>query len=201
MKISYSQLAQFIPILRTPGLKTLLHVGCGTAPPSRLPDCFKTGNWKEIRLDIDPKAKPDIIASVTDMAAVGTSTVEAVWSSHNIEHLEGHQVSTALLEIRRVLKPGGFALITLPNLEDIARLIACGKGEEVLYVSPAGPITPLDMLYGHQKSIQNGNLYMAHRTGFTVQRLSRLLIEAGFQDVRVTTGANYDLWSIAVRKS
>src|SRR5665213_540831 len=39
------------------------------------------------------------------------------------------------------------------------------------YTSPAGPITPLDMLFGHSDSIASGHLYMAHKTGFTCASL------------------------------
>ena len=201
MRIDYDELARFVPVLRSRQPKSLLHVGCGRARPERLPACFREGAWREIRLDIDPAVRPDIVASLTDMAAVSDDSVHAVWSSHNLEHLEGFQVPRALAEIRRVLKPGGFALITLPDLEVVARLIVAGKGEEVLYTSPAGPITPLDMLFGHQASVRRGNAFMAHRTGFTAQRLAGQLRHAGFTDVRVMPGRSYDLWAVAVNGS
>lgn len=198
MNISHADLARFIPALGIPGPKALLHIGCGTAPRSRLPECFKTPEWQEIRLDINPAVKPDIIASLTDMSVVPSASADAVWSSHNLEHLEGFEVAGALAEIRRVLKPGGFALITLPDLQRIAQLIAEGRGEEVMYTSPAGPITPLDMLFGHQASLARGNRYMGHRTGFTAERLGNKLTEAGFQEVRVLKGKSFDLWAVAV---
>ncbi|WP_418643853.1 class I SAM-dependent methyltransferase [Stutzerimonas kunmingensis] len=198
MKITQEDLAQFVPSLRLPGNKTLLHIGCGTASPERLPDCFKSAQWHEVKLDVDPKVKPDIVASLTDMSVVASASVDAVWSSHNIEHLEGFQVAGALGEIRRVLKPGGFALITLPDLQRIAELIAQGRGDDVMYTSPAGPITPLDMLFGHQASLARGNHYMAHRTGFTAERLGTKLAEAGFGEVRVVKGRSFDLWAVAL---
>ena len=51
--------------------------------------------------------------------------------------------------------------------------------------SPVGPIRPLDMLYGHTRSIEEGQHYMAHRTGFTPERLGNLLLSAGFATVSV----------------
>lgn len=198
MKITHNDLAPFVPCLRQPGIKTLLHIGCGTAPRSRLPACFQGDYWKEIRLDIDPKVKPDIVASVTDMSVVPSAEADAVWSSHNLEHLEGFQVAKALREIRRVLKPGGFVLINLPNLQQIASLVAEGRAEEVMYTSPAGPITPLDMMFGHQASLSRGNQYMAHRTGYTQERLKKVLAEAGFSEVRVMRGNAFDLWAVGV---
>jgi hypothetical protein len=41
----------------------------------------------QIRLDINPAAAPAVISSMTDMAAVATASVQAVFYSHNIEHL------------------------------------------------------------------------------------------------------------------
>lgn len=197
MKITYDDLADLIPPLNQGQPRTLLNIGCGKADRARLPECFQDSRWQEIRLDIDPTVQPDIVSSITEMTAVETGSMDAVWSSHNLEHLEDFQVPQALAEIRRVLKPGGFALITLPNLERIAQLIVEGKIDEVIYVSPAGPITPLDMLFGHQASIARGNSYMAHRTGFTNRRLGCRLIEAGFEEVRILPGQAFDLWAIA----
>jgi len=124
MKITHDDLAAFIPSLTQTGDKTLLHIGCGAASPNRMPACFRRPEWQEIKLDIDPEVCPDIIASITDMSQIADASIDAVWSSHNLEHIETHAVPVALKEIRRVLRPGGFALINLPNLERIAQLIS-----------------------------------------------------------------------------
>ena len=129
------------------------------------------------------------------MSIVPTASVDAVWSSHNVEHLYAHQVPTALGEFRRVLKPGGFAVITMPDLQAVCRYIADGKLEDVLYLSPAGPIRPIDVLYGHRASIGQGNTFMAHRTGFTAQTLGGKLARAGFARVRVKR-SRFDLWAV-----
>ena len=65
----------------------LLHVGCGHDSQADLPAPFNLPPWQEIRLDIDPNSRPDVVASITDMAAVPSRSVDAVWSSHNLEHL------------------------------------------------------------------------------------------------------------------
>jgi tetratricopeptide (TPR) repeat protein len=167
--------------------QTVLHVGCGHAHPELLHQRFRGSEWRELRLDIDPNTKPDVIASLTDMRAVDTATVDAVWSSHNIEHLFAHEVPLALGEFHRVLKPGGFALITLPDLQQIAQLVVADKLEEVAYVSPAGPIRPLDCIYGLALAVARGNEFMAHRTGFTATTLRRHVTEAGFVKLTLWT--------------
>jgi SAM-dependent methyltransferase len=163
----------------------VLHVGCGVHNLEKLPPIFRHQAWREIRLDIDPEVRPDFIASITDMRAISDGMVDAVYSSHNIEHLYPHEVLVALREMHRVLKPAGFAFIKLPDLQEVARHVAEGRLEDPLYMSPMGPIAPLDILYGHRPSLAGGNTFMAHRTGFTGDTLGAALIRAGFAAVMV----------------
>jgi hypothetical protein len=100
-----------------------------------------------------------------------------------------------LREFRRILKPDGFALVTCPDLSAIARQLLQHGAESIAYNSPAGPIRPIDMLYGHAQSISNGRVMMAHRTGFTAQRLARVALASGFTEVRAIEGSCFDLWA------
>ena len=180
--------------------RIVLHVGCGAPAPGKLPaDIFPPSAWREVRLDIDAGVAPDIVASITDMAPIAESSVDAVWSAHNLEHLYAHEVLAALAEFRRVLKPDGFAVITLPDLQQVAALVAQDRLIEPAYLSPAGPITPLDMLYGHRGAIAQGNGFMAHRTGFTARTLEEALRQAGFPTVQVVRDGHYALWATAYR--
>ncbi|MGE7417334.1 class I SAM-dependent methyltransferase [Methylobacterium tarhaniae] len=178
--------------------RTVLHVGCGTYAPEKLHPVFRDGSWQEIRMDLDPRTKPDLVGSMTDLSVFGDGTVGAVWSAHNIEHLHDHEVPVAFREFRRVLARNGYALITTPDLAAVAGLVVNGKLEAPAYHSPAGPITALDMLFGHRASIRAGFDLMAHRTAFTAERLVRLLLEAGFPKVLVRRGLRYDLWAVAL---
>lgn len=175
---------------------TVLHVGCGHSMIDKTP--FAGMDWTEIRLDIDPNVQPDLIGSITNMEAVKTGSVDAVFSSHNIEHLYPEQVPVALAEFKRVLKPSGFALITCPDLQSVCALVANDQLTEPAYTSPAGPIAPIDILYGHRPSLQAGNHYMAHRCGFTAKVLIGTLQSAGFPQVAsLRRPAAFDLWALA----
>lgn len=181
-------------------MKTFLHVGCGPKRKDRTTSGFNTPEWQEQRLDIDERVSPDIVGSMTDMSAVLNASVDAIFSSHNIEHLYVHEVPVALAEFKRVLKSDGFAVITCPDLQSVCALIAQDKLTETAYTAPAGPITPLDVLYGHRPPMARGNLYMAHRCGFTQKVLTGTLQAAGFAMVasKQRGHPNYDLWALAV---
>ncbi len=180
-------------------LRTVLNVGSGPANPLKLHAAFRREGWREVRLDIDPAVNPDILGSTADMRGfLADGSVDAVWSSHNIEHLAAHEVPGALAEMVRVLKDGGFALITCPDVEAVAAMIVEKGLDAIAYQSPAGPVTPLDMLWGHGASVAAGHAHMAHRTGFTVQRLARLALAAGFAEVRLAKGV-LDLWALCLK--
>lgn len=166
----------------TPQRKKILHVGCGTAP---LPAPLVAAGWEEIRYDIDPAVRPHVVGSMLDMGVLADGSVDALYSSHNVEHLEAHEVAIALGEFRRVLKPGGTAWILVPDLQVLAERLAEGDVEGELYVSASGPISVSDMLWGHRASLSAGQKYMAHRFGFSAATLQRHLGDAGFGPVKV----------------
>ncbi|MFH6781395.1 MULTISPECIES: class I SAM-dependent methyltransferase [Methylobacterium] len=179
--------------------RRVLNTGSGPFDRDKLHPAFRNHGWSEVRLDIDARVAPDLIGSVTDMRAFAPdASFDAVWSSHNVEHLHAHEVLPTFSEFTRILKPDGFALITCPDLQAVAQLVAEGKMDHVVYVSPAGPITPLDMMFGHSASIGAGNRFMAHNTGFTAERLGRVGLDAGFTEVRIGKGRFFDIWALAL---
>lgn len=175
--------------------KIVLHAGCGAKDANKLHSIFRGPNWREIRLDADPAVRPDYIASITDLSIFSECFFDAVWSSHNLEHLYHHEVAIALQEFFRVLKHRGLALITLPDLQTVAERIAADRLDEMVYQSPAGPVAPLDMVYGFRPAVARGNPLMAHKTGFTATTLGQALRRAGFTSVKVRRDkAKFSLW-------
>lgn len=55
-------------------------------------------------------------ANVSHRIPHGSGTVDAIYSSHMIEHLDRHEAASFLAECRRVLKPGGVLRLSAPNL-------------------------------------------------------------------------------------
>lgn len=175
-----------------------LHVGCGHNRKDKTTPGFNTAEWNELRLDIDPQVKPDIVGTMLDMSAVADQSVDAVFSSHNIEHVYPHEVPLVFKEFLRVLKPEGFLVVTCPDLQSVAKLIAEDKLTEPAYVSPAGPISPIDILYGHRPQLAAGNHYMAHKCGFTLKVLIATLQASGFQAIAAQQRTPaLALWAVA----
>ncbi len=72
-------------------MPVFLHVGCGPATKKDLKG-FNSAEWKEIRFDIDKNVNPDIVGTLTDMSLVENSSVDAIYSSNNMEHIYSHQI-------------------------------------------------------------------------------------------------------------
>ncbi|MDB4598575.1 methyltransferase domain-containing protein [Candidatus Pseudothioglobus singularis] len=176
-------------------MKTFLHVGCGPNYKDKIKG-FNNERWKEIRFDIDETVNPDIIGTLTDMHSVETGSMDAVYSSHNIEHIYPHEVPIALKEFYRVLKDDGIVVLTCPDLQRVCEAVVNDKLTETLYKTSGGyPISPIDILYGWRGPLKKGNHYMAHKTGFTYSVLNNELLQAGF---KMNYGGQVQDWNLFV---
>jgi SAM-dependent methyltransferase len=159
---------------------------------------FASDRWDEVRVDIDQDLPNiDIYADMSNMNNIYESSCDAIFSCHSIEHLNAHDALQALKEFKRILRGDGFAIITCPDLQIAAQHIANGDGTKQLYVSPAGPITALDMVFGYNRFTKT-NPHMAHRWGYDSRLLASVLHQAGFQTVAVMRNpTGLDLWAVA----
>lgn len=175
--------------------KKLLHVGCGPKLKESIPEIFK--DYEEIRQDIDKKVNPDYCCSITDMSVIESNQFDAVFSSHCLEHLHPFDILPTLEEINRLLNDNGFVFIRVPDLEVVAEYILKGMINTTVYISDAGPVTPLDMIYGF-KYYTKRNPFMEHKCGFTVNSLIDALRSARFGQV---TGRRYgfDVQAVAAK--
>lgn len=161
--------------------RVVANVGCGPPNANDLPGYFD--GWNKLRVDVDLAVQPDIVADLTDLSPIADGTVDAVWASHCIEHLYKYQVPVALAEFRRVLRDDGFVCIIVPDLQTVANYVAADRLHETLYDSPAGPVTPHDIIFGFGAAIASGRASMAHRCGFTPTMLQRAFAGLPFGEV------------------
>jgi hypothetical protein len=175
--------------------KLLVNLGSGVAGTGWLPAMFD--GWRQLRVDIDPAARPDIVGSLTDLSALESECADAVWASHCVEHIYRHEVHAALTEMRRVMKMSGLLCIRVPDLQTVAGFIAADRMHEVIYDSPAGPVTPHDVVFGLGSDVALGYLSMAHKTGFTPTLLVQSLNGAGFESFLIRRTPDLELVAIA----
>ncbi|MEI7817233.1 MAG: hypothetical protein WCI45_08565 [Desulfuromonadales bacterium] len=160
--------------------KKVLNVG-GNDKAIPIPSCFD--GWQHDLLDIDPTGNPDILCDARELWKMPPRQYEAVYCSHNLEHYFAHDVLKVLKGFRLILKKDGFAYIRVPNLVGVMQSLINSKMEldDELYMSPSGPIAPLDVIFGYRKQIeQSGVDFYAHKTGFSVTLLVRALKQSGF---------------------
>lgn len=161
-------------------MKRLLNVG-GGSKSIQLPPEY--AGFEHVLLDIDPVGKPDIVLDGRKLTELPAGQFDAILCSHNLEHYFRHDVPKVLGGFFHVLKPGGFAQILVPDLMELMRRTVQGNLdlEEQLYLSNAGPIAPLDVIYGLGRQIEtSGADFYAHKTGFSAQSLTRAVEKAGF---------------------
>lgn len=174
-------------------MKKVLHAGCGFKETGILSHEFNKEEWEEIRYDINPIVEPDFVGSITNMDVFSDNSFDAVYSYHNLEHVNNFEIDTVLNEFKRVLKPKGLIFVVVPDiLMDLQNLIE-GKIEETIFTVPKGNVTTLSLLYGFDPEVKD-NEFMLHKTGFTKQRLLDKLNKIGFININVYTENNgFDL--------
>ena len=189
-----------VPIDRA--VRNVLNVGGGSKLIA-IPPHY--AGWSQLMLDIDANAKPDVLADARELERLEPALFDAVYCSHNLEHYYAHDVPKVLAGFAHVLKPEGFAEIRVPDVAAVAReMTERGRDmEDVLYTSPAGPITVRDVLYGLGRAIQKTGVdFYAHKTGFTRRSLGDALRRAGFGTVyRLEPLAAFELRAVALRSA
>jgi len=176
-----------------------LNVGCG-AQGSGLhpPGLLAPAGWTEVRLDADPAVQPDILAPAHDLSALEDGCMDAVFSSHCIEHLYLDQAVPALREWRRVLRPDGFLLLVCPDLQAAAEMVA----QDCLFDVAYAGIRPYDIIFSHQGLVAQGRAqghsFMEHKSGYTLTTLCALVNQAGYPvHAAMRLRPRFELWLLA----
>jgi SAM-dependent methyltransferase len=111
------------------------------------------------------------------------SSVEVVYSSHMIEHLDRREAEAFLCEVRRVLRPGGIVRLAAPDLELLVASYGI-KGDADDF------ITRTHMCQERPRKVAS-RVRLAllgprhHLWMYDGKSLARLLSNAGFADARV----------------
>ena len=157
--------------------------------------------WEHHLLDIDPAGKPDIVCDARALTTLPAGGYDAVWCSHNLEHYWRHDLPRVLAGFLHVLKSDGYAEIRVPDMKSVfEEMLKRGMDiDDVLYESPAGPISVNDVIYGFGRKIaESGADFYAHKNGFTHRSLVSALRNAGFTTVFTGSGP-FEISSLAFK--
>jgi predicted SAM-dependent methyltransferase len=127
-----------------------------------------------VNVDIREDANPDVVDDAFKLKTFKEETVELIYSSHMLEHLSYKDCKEALRRWYKVLLPGGVLRLAVPDFDALCRrYVYTGKIDEVLH-----------SVCGSQK-----HDFDFHMNIFNKERLSDLLLSAGFSGVR-----NWNWW-------
>jgi len=166
--------------------RKLLYLGAGSERGNPSPQHFPS--YEVVTLDINPDSKPDLLMDMRDLKSLPASSFDGVVGSHSLEHVYFHEVPDVLSGVFHVLKRGGRVVQATPNLMRAAKMLVEHDYQAPIYLSPAGPIMALDLIYGHRGYVSAGHTFMAHKCGFTPRMLKDLLEQVGFVRVQVDEG-------------
>lgn len=107
------------------------------------------------------------------LGAYSDDSVEAIFTSHALEHVDFALAAAALKECHRILRPGAIMLIVVPDMARILTRFERGAVAEVKVREWVG--------FGKAGSLFCGGA--SHRSFYDVPTLSLLLYLAGFQRV------------------
>lgn len=124
-------------------------------------------------------------------------SVDAVFTSHTLEHFPRWRAENVAREAHRVLRPGGVLRVTVPDLEVICRrfLLTKGASPEGLTAEQREPMSARDfnMVFYTRDHVQRGSRLDSvdfrlagiapHMYIFDTQDMSDLLRSAGFSKV------------------
>jgi predicted SAM-dependent methyltransferase len=135
---------------------------------------------------VDAFGEPDVKAEMWDLPFEADS-VEEIWCSHALEHVACANVSKTLAEFLRVLRPGGRAIIQVPNMDYIARYWLTGPDRHWAE----------QMIFGLQTT--DGEY---HKSAWTNMVLEADLKGAGFdvQRIEIRWTHNQETWQAVARK-
>lgn len=124
--------------------------------------------WKI--LNIQKNDGVDFVGSISDLSQFEDESIEAIYASHVVEHIDQKNIKQTLKGINRVLKNGGKFYVSVPDLDILCRI----------FIEKTAPskvkFHVMRMMFGGQT-----DEFDYHYFGWNYEFLNTYLLEAGFK--------------------
>ena len=124
--------------------------------------------WKI--LNIQKNDGVDFVGSISDLSQFDDNSIEEIYASHVVEHVDQKNIKKTLEGIYRVLKNDGKFYISVPDLDVLCRIFIDNKAPAKV------KFHVMRMMFGGQT-----DEFDYHYFGWNYEFLNSYLIEAGFK--------------------
>ena len=124
--------------------------------------------WKI--LNIQKNDGVDFVGSISDLSQFDDNSIEEIYASHVVEHVDQKNIKKTLEGIYRVLKNDGKFYISVPDLDVLCRIFIDNKAPAKV------KFHAMRMMFGGQT-----DEFDYHYFGWNYEFLNSYLIEAGFK--------------------
>ena len=121
-------------------------------------------------LNIQKNDGVDFVGSISDLSQFDDSSIEEIYASHVVEHVDQKNIKKTLEGIYRVLKNDGKFYISVPDLDVLCRIFIDNKAPAKV------KFHVMRMMFGGQT-----DEFDYHYFGWNYEFLNSYLIEAGFK--------------------
>ena len=135
----------------------------------------KQDGWKI--LNIQSGENVDFLGDISNLEQFPDQSCEKIYGSHVLEHVRQNDIAKTLTGIRRILKPGGQFLVSVPDWDILCHLFI-------------NPIASMEVKWHALRMMLGGQVdpYDFHYVGFNEQILYNFLKDAGFSDADRVVG-------------
>ena len=131
----------------------------------------KKEGWKI--LNIQEKDGVDFIGDISDLNQFEDNSVEEIYASHIVEHVDQNKIKGTLKGIHRILKDGGKFYISVPDMDILCRIFMAKEAPK------KAKFHVMRMMFGGQI-----DKYDYHYFGRNFEFLKDYIQDAGFKDMK-----------------
>ena len=132
----------------------------------------KKEGWSILNIQKKDVEKVDFVGDITDLSQFENNSVDEIYASHVVEHVNQKDINKTLSGIHRVLKNEGKFYVSVPDLDILCRIFLEPKAP------PKVKFHVMRMMFGGQT-----DEFDFHYFGWNFQFMKDFLTTAGFKKI------------------